>query len=186
MAKINLRPWRDELRARQQQTFVTFCIATALGAALAIGGQAWRMQEYIELQQQKNQLIQERTKELDEEIKAIKELRKRREELISRVRVIRELQNNRPAIVRIFDEMARAIPNNLHLVDMERKSTRLQISGIATSNKQVSEFMRNMDQSEWFKEPALLKVQQGKGKAVGNFFELRVQQEFPKSKRKSG
>ena len=43
MAKINLRPWREELRAEKQKQFVVMVV----GAAIIAGGLTYRQQHCV-------------------------------------------------------------------------------------------------------------------------------------------
>ena len=71
MAKINLRPWREELRAEKQKQFVVMI----LGAAIIAAGLAflWKsdMDNRIAYQQSRNAYIETAGKELDKQIKEI-------------------------------------------------------------------------------------------------------------------
>jgi len=59
------------------------------------------------------------------------------------------------------------------------KGTVVTVKGIAKSNNRVSSLMRNFDQSPWFANPSLLKVQ-AKGEGV-NEFEIVMTRVEPKS-----
>src|SRR5690554_7113063 len=78
--------------------------------------------------------------------------------LIERMELIQALQSNRPIIVRVFDEVARAVPDDLYFTDISIKGTNVLVKGVAKSNNRVSALMRNFDQSDWFTNPALVKV----------------------------
>ena len=92
MAKINLRPWREELRAEKQKQFVVMI----LGAVIIAGGLAflWKsdMDSRIAYQQSRNAYIETATKELDKQIKEIENLKRQRDELLARMQVIQDLR----------------------------------------------------------------------------------------------
>ena len=54
--------------------------------------------------------------------------------------------------------MARAVPDDLYFTDISIKGTNVLVKGVAKSNNSVSALMRNFDQSDWFTNPALVKV----------------------------
>ncbi|WP_444892585.1 PilN domain-containing protein [Microbulbifer sp. TRSA001] len=158
MAKINLLPWRQEYRAQKQKEFQQVMVAVVLIVAAAVFGWMKIVDEQIVDQNAANQILKNRIKELDIQVREIKDLKKRRQELIDRMRVIQELQGNRPLAVRYFDEIVQATPEGLWLNSIERKGNKLSISGVAESNNRVSSFMRNLDQSDWYDSPALAGV----------------------------
>ena len=91
MAKINLRPWREELRAEKQKQFVVMI----LGAAFIAAGLTflWKtdMDNRIAYQESRNAYIETATKQLDKQIKEIENLKRKRDELLSRMQVIQDL-----------------------------------------------------------------------------------------------
>ncbi|WHI44569.1 PilN domain-containing protein [Microbulbifer sp. JMSA004] len=158
MAKINLLPWRQEYRAQKQKEFQQIIVVVVLIVAAAVFGWMKTVDAQIVDQNADNQILKNRIKELDIQVREIKDLKKRRQELIDRMRVIQELQGNRPLSVRYFDEIVQATPEGLWLNSIERKGKKLSISGVAESNNRVSSFMRNLDQSDWYESPALAGV----------------------------
>ncbi len=177
MAKINLRPWREELRQERQKEFL-IALAGVVVAALAIW---WFVSsaygEAIEDQQFRNKYLEQQGAALDKKIKEIKELRQKREQLLERMRLIQDLQGNRPVIVRVFDEMARVMPDEVFFQGVTTKGKSFTLSGRASSNEQISQLMRNFDLSPWFVKPNLLGVKSDKGGY--NHFDMLVEQTRP-------
>jgi type IV pilus assembly protein PilN len=158
MAKINLLPWRQELRKQRQQEFVAIVLAVA---GLAVGIVLFAhmaLSKQVSDQLERNSYIKAEISTLDSQIKEIDELQRRREELLARMKVIQDLQGHRPVIVRVFDEFVRAMPDGVYFRTIERKENVFSIVGVAESANQVSNLMRNLDSSQWFKSPVLSKV----------------------------
>lgn len=177
MAKIDLRPWREEARKKRQQDYVV-----ALGIVFAVAILIWWLvsQAYtdaIYAQEYRNQYVKTQASALDKKIKEIKELRTKRQELLDRMRLIQELQGNRPVIVRMFDEMARLMPDELFLSSVSSKGKVFTLKGQASGNDQVSQLMRNFDASPWFTNPNLLGVRAGNNGY--NSFDMIVNQSTP-------
>ncbi len=163
MAKINLRPWREEQRQERQKEYVT-ALAGVFVAAMAIWWFAsGAVNSAVEDQRYRNQYLERQGASLDKKIKEIRELRSKREALLDRMRLIQDLQGNRPVIVRVFDELAQVMPDDLFFVEVTSKGTNFTLKGEAASNDQISQLMRNFDQSPWFVNPNLLNVQSNKG-----------------------
>lgn len=180
MAKINLRPWREELRAEKQQQFVVMIV----GAAIIAAGLAflWKsdMDSRIAYQQSRNAYIETATKQLDSQIKEIEELKRKRDELLARMKVIQDLQGKRPVIVRVFDEMVRTLPDGVYYTDLKRTGDRLDIVGMAESNSRISALMRRLEESDWFTAPNLTNVAAADSRRAGySQFNLSVQQQTP-------
>lgn len=191
MAKINLRPWREERSAVRQKQFITNVVAACLiGAAVVfVTGAYYDFQ--MDRQDRRNSYLQGKISDLDAKLEEIKELKAQRGRLLARLNAIQELQGNRPVIVRNFDELVRVLPDSIHYAAVQRaeagfketslKGDTLRIEGIVAQNKDVSELMRNMGDSIWFGEPDLAKVGDINGKEGIRSFDLRVLMTKPKA-----
>lgn len=187
MAKINLRPWREELRAEKQKQFVVMI----LGAAILAAGLAflWKtdMDSRIAYQQSRNAYIQTAMKQLDAQIKEIESLKRKRDELLARMKVIQDLQGKRPVIVRVFDEMVRTLPDGLFYTDLKKVGDRIDVVGMAESNSRISSLMRKFDESDWFTDPNLTNVAAADKRRAGySQFNLSVQQKTPEAEGEEG
>ncbi|BBB28313.1 PilN domain-containing protein [Neptunomonas japonica] len=167
MAKINLRPWREERTAARQKDFVTNLVASAICAAALVLMMGYYYDVQMDRQNARNDFMKANISKLDERIKEIEELKRQRERLLERLNAIQELQGNRPIIVRNFDELVRVLPDGLHYDFLERKEAgfsgalnkdAINIKGLALQNKDVSELMRRLNSSIWFGEPNLSQV----------------------------
>src|SRR5690606_1968527 len=158
MARINLLPWREQLREERKQRFLV-----ALGGTLVIaGGLVFLGGQYldgaIEQQGARNEFIKKEIAVLDARIKEISELKERRQQLLERMKIIQDLQGNRPIIGRIFDQLVRTLPDGVYFTELKRTGQSIAIVGSAESNNRVSSLMRNLDASEWLTAPNLTEV----------------------------
>ena len=155
MTRINLLPWREELRGEKQKEFLQYLAFVLIVAAgiVFVGGQY--VNSGIEEQQRRNTYIRNEIATLDTRIAEIRDLQQRRRELLARMQVIQDLQGNRPVIVRIFDQLVRTLSKGVFYGDLSLSGTAVTVTGIAESNNRVSELMRNLDASEWFTNPNL-------------------------------
>ena len=187
MTRINLLPWRAELRRQQRIEFLALtavCATLTLGAVFAVN---LLLESALAYQQQRNDFLRTETGKIERQIKEIRELEKERERLIARMRAIETLQSSRPAIVHVLDDIVTTLPDGVLLTQIHQKGDTFEISGVAQSNARVSSFMRNMERSEWLKEPKLDVIEtNGKGPSSGATFKLRVRQQIPHQESASG
>ncbi|WP_288993391.1 PilN domain-containing protein [uncultured Marinobacter sp.] len=180
MAKINLRPWREELRAEKQKQFMVMI----LGAAFIAVGLTflWKtdMDNRIAYQESRNAYIETATKQLDKQIKEIEDLKRKRDELLSRMQVIQDLQGKRPVIVRVFDELVRTLPDGLFYTNLKKTGDTVDVVGMSESNSRISALMRRFEESDWFTNPNLSNVSAADNRRAGySQFNLSVQQQTP-------
>lgn len=176
MANIDLRPWREERRKARQSQFVVI-LAIVAGIAAGVGwGWNHSVQNQIDFQSARNSYLEGKIQELDIKIKEIQSLRQQREELIDRMTVIQSLQGDRPIIVHVFDQLVRATPDGVYFTSLTVTGNTVNISARADKALTVSDFLRNLDQSEWFDSAfmeQMVAVKDGQD-VVGHDFRLRI------------
>lgn len=177
MARINLLPWREAERKKKQKDFFTTTALSACLMGVIIFYAHLHISSMIETQTARNTFLQDQIKVLDQKIEDIKKLEKDKESLLARMNVIQELQRSRPGIVRMFDEMVRTVPEGIYLTKLERKGDEITITGAAQSNARVSNFMRTLEESQWFDNPRLVVIDASKKtEQGGSMFTLTVRQ----------
>lgn len=155
MPRINLLPWRDELRTeRRNQFYIALGAATALAALIILIGNLM-FSSIIEHQQDRNRLLQSEIDLLNIKIKEILELEDQKSRLLARMEIIEQLQRSRPGIVHVFEELVTTLPDGVYLKEIKQNGSRVEIIGSAESNTRVSALMRNIDKSEWLSSPDL-------------------------------
>ena len=182
MTRINLLPWREELRQERQKQFMTMLVLSMILGAALVGLIHFQMNAKIDYQNSRNQYLSNEIAKLDKEIEEIKELQKVRKSLIERMEVIQDLQKSRPSIVHLFTELVTTVPNGVYLKTLEQKNDVLKIIGEAESNARVSSYMRNLSGSDWLKDPNLdvIEIEDKKVTRISSFI-LSVKQTSPTS-----
>ncbi|MDM9651228.1 PilN domain-containing protein [Pseudomonas wenzhouensis] len=181
MARINLLPWREQLREERKQRFLVTLVGVLVVAAgfVFLGDQL--LNSAIEQQNARNEFIKREIAVLDARIKEISELKARRQQLLERMKIIQDLQGNRPIIGRVFDQLVRTLPDGVYFSSVKMVGKKIDILGAAESNNRVSNLMRNLDASEWLSAPNLTQVKATTAGALdqANVFQLSVQQTQP-------
>ena len=174
--RINLMPHRQMRRARSQRIFTTLAaISAGLGVAVVAAGQYW-ITNAQENQEARNTFLRAEIAQLDKQIAEIAQLKQKTQDLLARKDVVESLQVNRAEAVRLFDELAKCVPEGLYVKTLKQSGNKFTIVGYAQSSARVSTFMRAIEASPLFQEPLLVEV---KAVQVGgqrlNEFTLDVQ-----------
>jgi type IV pilus assembly protein PilN len=155
MPRVNLLPWRAEQRTQRKKEFLgALGIAVAVGAAIILGVK-FTYNSWIDNQQARNSLLKQEITLLDKQIQEILGLENQKERLLARMEIIEQLQRSRPESVHLFDELVQTLPEGVYLTDVSQNGRRVQIKGAAQSSTRVSALMRNIDSSDWLKDPGL-------------------------------
>jgi len=188
MPRINLLAWRDEQRRERKLHFlVAMGGATVAGIVLTFGV-ALMLGSMINAQHTRNDRLRRAIKHLDTQIEEINDLESQKQKFIARMEIIEKLQRSRPEIVHVLDEIVRTLPDGTYLTGIKQTDRKLKFEGVAQSSTRVSAFMRNIDSSEWMRNPELEVIESKKGEASGSVFKLDAEQvshadEAPEGKR---
>jgi type IV pilus assembly protein PilN len=155
MPKINLLPWREELRQKRKKDFLVAIVGAVVIGGGAIYGTKWAVQQRIDNQEARNAILEEEIRLLDEQIEEIRGLENQKERLVARMRIIEELQQSRPLVVHLFDELVATLPEGMNLTRVEQTNERVALTGIASSTTRVATLMRNIEASDWLTTPEL-------------------------------
>ena len=185
MARINLLPWREERRSELLRQFFVILAGVAIIGAGSVFLVDTRISAQISSQESRNRYITMEQEKLDVSISAIKELKKQREQLVERMNVIQDLQGNRSVIVHFFDELAQQTPDGVFLSWLQRNGKTFILKGEAEANNRVSNFMRNLNDSDWFTNPTLASVVAGEDEEASSLFELSVVGVSPTNRKQS-
>lgn len=181
MARINLLPWREELRAeRQRLFFVHVGIAVAAGVVVSLAANT-QVSQWTDHQRERNEFLKGEIAKVEAEIKEIESLQEQKERLLKRTEVIEQLQQTRAVSAHYFDELVEATPPGIYLLSAEQKGDALEFKGVSESSGAVSDFMRKVDASEYMGSPALVIIEnKDKGREKRREFTVKAKITPPK------
>jgi type IV pilus assembly protein PilN len=158
MIRINLLPWRELKRKRQQKNFyVLAAIFVGIGAAIGFAIHTY-LSDQIDDRVDRNAYIDSEIKKLDKQLEEIDQLKAKIDELLQRKKVVEALQANRAGAVQLLDQLVRQMPDGVYLKGVAQKGDRVVVSGFAQSNARVSTFMRNLENSSYLEKPSLIEI----------------------------
>ncbi len=194
MAKINLLPWREELRKQKEQQFYSMLGLGAVLAAVVVFAVHLQINTMINNQNARNRYLEQEITKVEAAIKEIEELEKKKANLLARMDVIQKLQSTRSGIVHLMDELVTTLPEGMYLEAIEQKAATVTIDGVAQSNARVSSLMRNIESSGWVGNPDLKRIEEDnkrsqagsgvKTRDTSRKFTLSLKQVTPESNKK--
>ena len=155
MARINLLPWRENLRQQRQKNFLITLGVAVVTVALLVLLANHAMNQMISGQENRNQYLRGEIRKLERDIQRIEQLEQVRDNLIARKNVIERLQSNRNVMVHLFNQMARTTPEGITLDSVRQTGERLTLAGTSESETRVSDYMLNIEAAEWLHDPRL-------------------------------
>jgi len=159
--RINLLPHREAARKRRRKEFVTTAALVAIAGAVATFAGGFAIDRRIAAQQERNDFIGAENARLDAQIAEIRTLRDEIAALRARQQAVENLQSDRTVPVRLFDELARLVPEGLYLRSLKQDGARVALVGHARTNERVAELLRNLaERSPWLERPELGEIKE--------------------------
>ncbi|MBB6092985.1 type IV pilus assembly protein PilN [Povalibacter uvarum] len=182
MPRINLLPWREAERKQRRQEFGVGAVGALVFAGAIAFAVNLQMSSAISSQNERNQYLKDETAKLDKQIAEILALDQEKQRLVARMQVIEQLESSRAEVVHLFDQIAKTLPDGVYLTSITQNNRKIQLKGVAQSSSRVSNYMRNLDGSDWLADPALdILETKGSGDS-GSDFTLNASQESPNLK----
>src|SRR5581483_408203 len=175
MPRINLLPWREAQRKERKVAFMVALGGAALCALVVMGAVYVLYNGMIDAQVRRNDLLKAQIKHLDRQIEEINNLEQTKRQFIARMEIIEKLQRSRPEIVHVLDQIVKTLPDGVYLTSVTQSGDHLKFTGVAQSSTRVSAFMRNIDASQWMRNPTLEVIQSSTG-AFGSSFTLDAEE----------
>ena len=158
MTKINLLPWREDLRKKKQKDFINAGVLVALIGILSVVLAHSYIEQLKIYQNQRNQLLQNEITLLDKKIVEIKDIEAKKKQLQTKIKLIEQLQESRHQAVHLLDEISKIMPEGVFLTKLTQSGHELTFEGKSESNAQISAFMRTIEASLWLQKPTLLVI----------------------------
>lgn len=157
MTRINLLPWREARRVQRQRQLIGILVTTALLGAGIVFLVYTEIALRIQHQQERNNYLRDEIAQLKKAAEEMKELQKVKTRLLDRLSVVQKLQTVRPGMVKMLDELARLVPQDIYMTGFKTAPNQVTLNGIARSDNVISEFMRDLKNSptNLFGEPVL-------------------------------
>jgi len=155
MAKINLLPWREELRKKKKKDFVNTIFLAVLLTVLALGLTHVYMDSEKSYQEARNKILKDEIVILDQKIVAIKTIEEKKAKLLAKIDLITKLQASRPEVVHLLDVIPRVTPDGVFISKFNQVGNVITFEGKSESNARVSAFMKGIEASIWLTDPKL-------------------------------
>jgi type IV pilus assembly protein PilN len=142
---------RAAIPAAQRVTIAASFILVA--TVVGIGWWFWSLRtESIRLDAEITRAETE-TQQLRTVLGQVQKFETRKAQLQQRVTLIEQLRRGQSGPVHILDEVSRSLPDRLWLTSMSQGGAQFTIDGQATSLTALSDFVTNLEASNWFTRP---------------------------------
>lgn len=162
MTTINLLPWREKKRQNDKNYFLKLLLAGFVLALFVVAVMDFYTLYCLRHQRIRNELLQKEVTLLGPALEDIKLIKQKTKVLESRLSLVQNLQSTRVLIVHLFDELSKVMTEGVLVTKLERKNNLVTLWGLADSNSSISEWMRNIQASDWITKPHLSEIKKRK------------------------
>jgi type IV pilus assembly protein PilN len=160
MIRINLLPVRH---SRRQEQVRNEAVVAGFGLGLmcvGMGVMYMLVHGQLSTARAENQRLQQDINKTKEIVAEVDEQERLEKDLQTKLGVIMGLKANRVGPVHMLDELSQATPEKLQLKLVEESSKKVSITGVAVTNEVISQFLSNLEESEYFSEVYLNAIDQ--------------------------
>ncbi len=149
MITINLLPTKrkppKKITELQQQMILGALILVLAGIGIWF---FWaQLNSRIETLQRDKAAAEARVREQDNMLKAVKTVEEERKKVADKIGIIEQLKKNQGGLVRLLDELSRALPQGVNLTALSEKGGQVNIEGTAFTNNDIVRFVDNLKAS---------------------------------------
>jgi type IV pilus assembly protein pilN len=157
--KINLLPYREEIKQRKKQQFnILMLSALLVGIGLSVLAYV-SINSAISNQESRNQFLETEISKLDTDLGEIKKLQQEKENFLAKKQKVEELQEKRSQAAYIIDTLNVLTPENTYLTAVNAENpTTYTITGRAMSDNKIAMLMRALPSTGVFSQPELLSI----------------------------
>ncbi len=158
MIRINLLPVRESRRLESVKRELAFGGLVAVVVLAACVAAFVLVQARVSDVKARNAVLEQEIKNLKAIVARVDEVDALKQDLQKKLDVIGQLKRNKKGPVHMMDELANATPEKLTITSLQERNRRLNLLGYAVSNEVISQFLSNLEQSEWFDEVYLIEI----------------------------
>ena len=157
--KINLLPYREEIKQRKKQQFnILMLSALLVGVGLSVLAYV-SINSAISNQESRNQFLETEISKLDTDLGEIKKLQQEKENFLAKKQKVEEVQEKRSQAAYIIDTLNVLTPENTYLTAVNAENpTTYTITGRAMSDNKIAMLMRALPSTGVFSQPELLSI----------------------------
>jgi len=151
MININLLDWRGKIRLINNNRFYALTGVAVVIVVICTLFVSFILNSMVDGEDGNVKYLSTEISAVEGKIGKIKDLQKQKDLLLSRRSVIETLQASSPFVVKVLDNLAKAVPEGVVLNSVIRTQDQLVITGSSDTNSQISTFMKNIAVLPWVK-----------------------------------
>ena len=156
LIQLNMLPYREEQDKQKKAQFTRLMVFSGLGGVGLLVLTYVSLSGMILNQESRNQQLTDGIAQLDIQIKEVETLEAEKRDFLARKAKVEELENKRFEAARMIDSLNTVAPEGVYLTGIKAKDvSTYTLSGKATSDSKIADFMRVIPSTNVFGQPSL-------------------------------
>ena len=177
MTTINLLPWREKSRRRQQRAFLKLCFVVVIGALFLNG--VWYFSLHTQVKHQKKRVffLQQEVQHANVILSEKNKTDAAKKDLMAQISILEDLHNQRFNIVEMMKNLPTLLPSGVYITEINVQKNQVELRGEAATELQASEFVKRLTQKTTWKAIQLQELTSRPIESKKILFRLRFQME---------
>jgi len=150
-------------------------VGSVLSAIIVILVWQYWMNSAIQTQNIRLNYLQQQHIALDKKIKSLHEIEQQHQQMLQRLAIVNQLELERGIVAEAFNSLPSIMPDSVYLTHWQHIGNNMIFSGMAQSNAEITEFMRNLDATHWADDANLNEIKSPNASIKGGFNTFTVQ-----------
>ncbi|MCK4503575.1 MAG: PilN domain-containing protein [Desulfuromonadales bacterium] len=150
MIRINLLPVRAAQKKEKLRSLLSIFILCIAMVCIGCGSMYVQKQSAIKGVKGEIAVINQKNKDLRKKIGQVRDFEKKKKDLEQKLSTLQSLKAGKSGPVHLLDELSGALPDKVWLTKFSENGGRVDISGVADSEKTVAVFMKSLDASPYY------------------------------------
>jgi type IV pilus assembly protein PilN len=155
MIRINLLPVRAAQRKEKLRTQISVLCLSLLFVCIICGAVYVRMMSKINDKAAEVGSVEQEIVQLKKKIGEVSKYKKLQGDLKKKLDILDVLKENRDGPVHLLNELSLALPDKLWIKNYSVSGGKINIAGLCLSEKIVATFMRNLENSPYYRKVEL-------------------------------
>lgn len=160
MIRINLLPIKTSRRQEAVKGELVMAGVAAGAVLVVLLGLQFVLTSRVGTIEAENAVLNTELKQLEASVKDVENLEQMKADVMKKLGVIKRLKANKSGPVHMLDQLSQATPEKLQLQSLDERDGRIELTGIAVSNEVISQFLSNLERSEYFTDVFLNEIDQ--------------------------
>lgn len=145
MNKINLLPWREQLRLQQHKIVFTILVGVVLSAVIILFALSKMLNNRIIIHEKNNLLLSQQIRNIENKIQQDKLILQQKQQLLQVFAIVSQFKKQQRRLLEIINTLPTVMPKNLYLTGIKINNNEIILNGKASIRAEITLLMQQLE-----------------------------------------